>query len=101
MSYVKPSDEKFRPNLSPNGFNVEFAVLTSDIFASLPSKRLVARHYFIIFVSELFAAEILASINSAVKDGNARNTSIANTATTTTSSNSENPFRDLWLSLRT
>ena len=89
---MNPSAEKFSPNLSPNGFNVELAVLISDILGSLPSKILFVKHSFIILVSEIFAAEIFASLVTPVNEVNPTEASIAKTPTTTTSSNRENPF---------
>jgi len=88
---VNPSDLKFSPNLSPNGLKVELAEITSDIFASLPRRILVDMHSFMILVNEVFVAEILASLVTPVKVGNATEASIAKTAITTTSSSREKP----------
>ena len=68
------------------------AVFISDINTSLPSKVLVTRHSYMILTSDVFAAEILASRVIPKKDGTDIEASIANTATTTTSSNKEKPF---------
>ncbi len=55
-------------------------------------RKLVAMHSVIMLANDDLAALTLASLMSSEKEGNATDASIPKTATTTTSSSSENPF---------